>query len=168
MANVFPGRFTANIEGDFVVFLIGMRVNKLFQVHKWLPTASSMPPMLMELYRQPELGFLGAEQWFNLRGTMLVQYWRSFEQLEAYARAREASHLPAWQRFRKQVGDDGSVGIWHETYLVRDGQYEVVYGNMPLMGLARVSQHLPATGRWRSAKSRLGQTESTPVAAEAA
>lgn len=27
MAKVIPGRFTAEVSGDFVVFLIGMRVN---------------------------------------------------------------------------------------------------------------------------------------------
>ena len=28
MPQIFPGRYTADVEGDFVVFLIGMRVNR--------------------------------------------------------------------------------------------------------------------------------------------
>ena len=40
------GRFTADIDGDFVVFLIGMRVNHPLRVSKWWPVASAMPKML--------------------------------------------------------------------------------------------------------------------------
>ena len=58
-------RLTANLEGDFVVFLIGMRINNPWKVHKWLPVATAMPRMIKELYRQPELGFLHAEMWFS-------------------------------------------------------------------------------------------------------
>jgi len=36
MSKVIPGRFTADIEGPFVVFIIGMRVNKFFAFHKWI------------------------------------------------------------------------------------------------------------------------------------
>ena len=31
----------------------------------------------------------------------------------------------------------GDIGIWHETYLIRAGEYETVYGSMPRVGLAR-------------------------------
>jgi len=37
MTKVVPKRVAAQIEGDFVVFLIGMRINKPWKVHKWLP-----------------------------------------------------------------------------------------------------------------------------------
>jgi Domain of unknown function (DUF4188) len=50
-------RLTANLEGGFVVFLIGMRVNRPLLIHKWWPVAVAMPRMLKELYRQPELGY---------------------------------------------------------------------------------------------------------------
>lgn len=30
MSEVIPGRYTAHIEGPFVVFIIGMRVNRFF------------------------------------------------------------------------------------------------------------------------------------------
>ena len=36
MAKVHPGRYTATIDGEFVVFIIGMRFNKLWKVHQWL------------------------------------------------------------------------------------------------------------------------------------
>ena len=36
MATIFNGRYTAKIEQPFVVFLIGMRINKLWRINKWL------------------------------------------------------------------------------------------------------------------------------------
>ena len=42
--------------------------------------------------------------------------------------------------FNQQVANDGSVGIWHETYLVNSGQYETVYCNMPPYGLTKATQ----------------------------
>ena len=87
------------------------------------------------------------------------QYWRSFEQLEHYARDSSLQHLPAWHAFNKAVGADGSVGIWHETYLVQANQFECVYGNMPRMGLAAAGSHVPATGRRETAKRRLGMQD---------
>lgn len=148
-------RLTASLEGDFVVFLIGMRINSPLKVHKWWPVATAMPRMLRELHRQPELGFLHAEMWFS-RTIILVQYWRSMEQLLAYAKNKDSAHLPAWQAFNKSAGTDGSVGIWHETYAVTPGRYENVYVNMPPFGLGRVGSLQPATGARRSASGRLG------------
>ena len=49
MTKVVPKRVTAQIEGDFVVFLIGMRINKPWKVHKWLPVFRAMPMMISEL-----------------------------------------------------------------------------------------------------------------------
>ena len=49
-------RLTANIEGTFVVFLIGMRINSLWKIRKWWPVALAMPRMLKELARHPEAG----------------------------------------------------------------------------------------------------------------
>jgi fumigallin biosynthesis monooxygenase-like protein len=42
MNSVFNGRRTAELDGSFVVFIIGMRVNKLWAVHKWFPVARVM------------------------------------------------------------------------------------------------------------------------------
>jgi hypothetical protein len=42
MAAVVKKRVTAEIEGDFVVFLIGMRINRLRRVRKWLPIFLAM------------------------------------------------------------------------------------------------------------------------------
>lgn len=140
---IHPDRLTARIEGDFVVFLIGMRINRPLRVDRWWPVASAMPRMLKELHQHPELGFLHAELWFS-RTILVLQYWRSLDQLLDYATNREAAHLPAWQAFNRSVGTDGSVGIWHETYTVSEGRYENVYVNMPAFGLGAAGTLVPA------------------------
>lgn len=148
---------TAQIEGDFVVFIIGMRINRFWLPHKWLPAFFAMPRMLMELSRLPkeETGFLGLT---NVGFGIVLQYWRSFEHLEAYANARDRAHLPAWAAFNKRVRDDrGAVGIFHETFLVKDGQYETVYSGMPPFGLGKAGNLVPATAATASARKRLGQ-----------
>ena len=156
MANVFPGRFTAQIDGPFVVFVIGMRVNRFWALRKWIPTAMAMGPMLRTLYQHPEKGFLGAQTFFYGRGVVTLQYWRTFDDLERFARSKDEPHLGPWKRFNQSIGADGSVGIFHETYLVPAGQYEALYGNMPAFGLAAAAQHVPATGRRETARRRLG------------
>lgn len=160
MAKIFPGRYAAQSSEPFVVFLIGMRVNRIFALRKWTSVAAAMGPMLAELKRDPSLGLLHAEPFLYWRGVALVQYWRSFEQLHAYAHARNAAHLPAWAEFNRRIGGNGAVGIWHETYTIAPGQYETVYANMPRFGLGAAAEHLPATGRLEGARSRMGRAKS--------
>jgi hypothetical protein len=155
MVTLHPGRHTAVIEGSFVVFLIGFRVNRLRAVRKWLPVAKAMGPMLKELYANPSLGFLAAHSSVYWRGVMVTQYWRSFDQLVAYAQSRDSVHLPAWKAFNQSVGSDGTAGIWHETYQVAKGNYESVYVNMPRFGLSAAGTHEPATGHRKDARSRM-------------
>lgn len=156
MSAIHRGRFTATIDGPFVVFIIGMRINRLHAVRRWLPVARSMGPMMRELQADPALGLLHSHGFLYWRGIAFVQYWRSFEQLEAFARDPGATHLPAWKRFNRAVGADGTVGIWHETYAVPADRYECVYGNMPRFGLGLVGDHVPATGARETARRRLG------------
>jgi hypothetical protein len=146
------GRFTAQVEGDFVVFLLGMRINRPWMVHKWFPVFMAFPKMMKELESQPDLGYLGG---FSAGG-VIVQYWRSFDHLEAYARNKTGHHLPAWKDFNQKVGyNTDVVGIWHETYLVQQGQYESVYGNMPSIGLGTFAKLVPATHHNQQARMRI-------------
>ena len=158
MTEVFAKRMTGELQGDFVVFLIGMRFNRPWKIHKWLPVIRSMVRMLEELATRKESGLLGCEAWFG-RTTIMVQYWRSFDHLENYAKNKSAQHLPAWAAFNRSIGSNGDVGIWHETFLVREGAYECVYNNMPRFGLAKAGEHMPATGKRGTASGRMGLTD---------
>lgn len=145
---------TATMDGEFCVFLIGMRINRPLKIHKWLPVAMAMPRMLRELEAHKELGLLGSDVWFG-RTIISLQYWRSVGHLTEYASQKNREHLPAWAAFTRAVGDSGDVGIWHETYSIRPGSCETIYHNMPRFGLGRVGTLVPATGRHQSAKDRI-------------
>ena len=155
MAEVVPGRYTAETEEPFVVFLIGMRVNRLWQFRKWFPVARAMNPMLQTLFQHPEKGFMGGQTYVTWRGVMMVQYWRSFEDLENFAKNPSDPHLEPWRRFNKAVGADGSVGIWHETYRIEPGRHEAIYANMPVSGLAAATKHVPVGKQSMTARRRL-------------
>ncbi len=155
MRPVFPGRFTVQTDAPFVVFLIGMRINRLWAIHRWAPFILAMPRMLHYLAGHPEKGYLGGETFVYWRGVGYLQYWRSFEDLERFAADRGAPHLEAWRRLVKQTESDHTFGFWHETYTIEPGRWECVYGSMPRFGLAQVTQHVPATGRRDSARLRL-------------
>jgi hypothetical protein len=155
MAEVHPGRYTAELDGEFAVFIIGMRVNKLWKVHRWFPVFSAMGPMIAELSRHPDKGMLGVRTSWAGRTITMIQYWRSFEDLERFARNPDDPHLEAWRRFNRRVGARGDVGIYHETFRVQPGQYECVYGNMPVIGLAAAGRHVPVRARSESARQRI-------------
>lgn len=154
MTEIFPGRWTSQVESDLVVFLIGMRVNKPLAFSKWRPVASAMPKMQQELGRHPELGCVHTENWFG-RTTISVQYWRDYESLYAYARNPNQSHLPAWRAFNQAIRDNGTVGIWHETFRVERGGTESIYGNMPRIGLAAAFDHVKVVAGQHSAAKRM-------------
>jgi hypothetical protein len=62
----------------------------------------------------------------------------------------------------------GDVGIWHETYLIRAGEYESIYSGMPLMGLAKAARLADVSGEADAARGRLGAVvdEAQPGAGE--
>jgi hypothetical protein len=162
MAKVFEGRYSAEVpEQGAVLFLIGMRINQLWRIDRWFPVFLAMPRMIIELRKNPSLGLLSAPRTFVSGRVVLVQqYWRDFESLESYARNSDRAHLPAWRAFNRSIRDNGTVGIWHETYRVTAGSYETVYGNMPLFGLAGATSHVPASKVGQSAAKRIKASES--------
>lgn len=156
MNRILEGRWTASTDGDFVVFIIGMRINRWWMIHRWLPLIIAMGGMICELSLRPELGFLGGKTWFR-RTIVLIQYWRSFEDLEFYARAKDLQHLPAWADFNRKIGNDGTVGVYHETCRVGPGQYENVFVNMPPTLLGNCATMSQAKGQHASARGRMEQ-----------
>lgn len=154
MSSKNVGRFTAEIDGDFVVFIIGAQPNPLRLLRGLRDLGGrkgGMQAMLDHLMADPDKGLLGYEQ-VGI-GTW-VQYWRSFEHLDAFAKNQDAPHLAAWRNFFKRVGKSGRTGIWHETFLVRAGEFEAVYTNMPDYGLAKASSVVKC-GASSSARDRL-------------
>lgn len=155
-----PQRMMADIEGDFAVFLIGMKLNRPWRVDRWAPLALAMVRMLKDLRSGTEPGFLGAV----LGLPVSVVYWRSYEELEAWALKPRGSHWRAMAAFgRSGVEGRGDVGFWHETYLVRQGNYEAVYSGMPPFGLGAASRLVPVTADRLTARQRLRRDDKTPA-----
>jgi hypothetical protein len=141
MAEIRQGRWTAKIEGDFVVFMIGTRPDPLHPLRWWRDIGGrrGMLHMLKHLSDHPEKGMLG----YHFFGFVIVQYWRSFEHLEQFAASEDDPHAQALRRYWKRVGNSARSGIWHETFLVRAGEYEAIYGNMPPLGLGKATELVP-------------------------
>jgi hypothetical protein len=153
-------RMAAEIDGDFVVFLIGASPSKRHLVRSLIDLGGrrGMRHMLDYLVAHPEKGLLG----YQMGLPVIVQYWRSFEHLEAFARDADDPHLAVWRNYWRRVGNSGRTGIWHETYLVRAGEYEAIYGNMRPFGLGKASRLVPISDS-SSARRRLKTTAAAPA-----
>jgi Domain of unknown function (DUF4188) len=158
--NINSGRWSARLDGDFVVFLIGAEIRDDEQSAPATALLMAMIDMLGELEQDESIGLLGY-QVFGAIGGVIVQYWRSFEALEAYARNPSAKHAPVWKAWNHLAADETTgAGIWHETFKVSAGSYEAIYQNMPLTGLQRageptvVGAHASARERLEAATSR--------------
>lgn len=135
MAKITPGRTTHSYDGELVVFLIGMTINKPWRLAQWL---------------------LGFRLVLEKGNPAVVQYWRSIGTLYAYASDLDAEHRPAWTAFNKQARRvPGAVGSWHETYQVAGA--ESLYVGTPELGLAKFTERVPVTARGHSARERLEQ-----------
>lgn len=157
-AKPVPGRTTADVEGDAVVLLIGMRINHFWAVHQWLPVMLSMFRMLGELERDSTRGLLGRELLTaSPRTYYVVQYWESKEKLYAYASSPDMFHHKVWgivNRKERAGRVRGHVGLWHEAYVVPEGAHESIYFDMPAFGLAAAHGQVPVERRGRYAKDR--------------
>ncbi|MFF2850403.1 DUF4188 domain-containing protein [Streptomyces sp. NPDC058001] len=151
------GRMTADVEGDVVVFLIGMRINHFWAPWSWLPVLLAMPRMLRELSRDREAGLRG----FRLtlggpRDFGVIQYWENQDKLFAYASDPTKEHRPAWAAFNRHTRKGNRhTGIWHETYVIPEGNYENIYVHMPNYGLGRAYGTIPVGHRGDRAADRL-------------
>jgi hypothetical protein len=157
-------RTTAELDGDFVVFLIGARFDPRHPVRTFLDLGGrrGMKHMLDHLVAHPEKGLLA----YTMGFPVIVQYWRSFEHLEAFARDTDDPHLAAWRNYYHR---DGRTGIWHETYLISAGQYEAIYANMPAFGLGKAGRltPLPQSSTARLRIRRRGDLDTASEAGEA-
>ncbi|MEU2926532.1 DUF4188 domain-containing protein [Streptomyces sp. NPDC007251] len=161
-------RTTADAQGDVVVLLIGMRINRFWAAHLWLPVMLGMLRMLRDLRKEPERGLLShVLLTASPRTYYVVQYWESKDKLYGYATAPDAFHHTAWARLNRleRTGKlRGQVGIWHETYVVPEGSYEAIYGDMPAFGLAAAHGQIPLERRGRYAKDRFAhRSQQAPV-----
>ncbi|QWC84108.1 DUF4188 domain-containing protein [Nocardioidaceae bacterium] len=124
-------------EQDGVLFMTGMRIHRLRRVRHWAPVLRAMTRMLTSQAKDPDSGVLDTRTWVSGRVLMVMQHWRSAEELGAFASDPDHPHAAAMRDFNRRVAGSGDVGIWHETYAVSGEATEALYGNMPTFGLAK-------------------------------
>ena len=59
--------------------------------------------------------------------------------------------------FNQRIGSGPDVGIWHELYTIRPGDFEAIYANMPKFGLAAATGHVPVGDGSRTSKQRMAK-----------
>jgi hypothetical protein len=143
MVDILNGRHTAEPPEGTVTLIIGTRINAIWKVHCWLPFFTGMVRMLKELLTDKERhGFLGYHVWFG-RTTLMIQYWRSMDDLLAYSRAQPMEHVPTWRLFNRT--NKGELGVFHEAYTVTRRGHHVIYRDMPAsFGLGGATSMVPA------------------------
>ena len=156
-------RVTHAYEGPLAVFLIGLRVHKPWKVGIVRRAGRAMPRMIAELEANrraaergeaEHLGYLGSRSTVNGLGTTMIQWWRSVEDIYAYANAEPLEHRPAWLDFYRAVRTDPTaVTIWHETYAVSAA--ESVYAGPAPFGLASIAGTVPVGRRGDTARERI-------------
>lgn len=155
MNTVFPGRYTARSDIPVTVFAIGMRINRLYAVHKWFwPTINTFRLWRHMQWQRPA-GYLGGYLFVYWRGLGMLQYWKDFESLEAFSHDTQQPHMSAWLHLAMQTRSDKTFGYWHETYQVAPGTSEAIYGSMPQFGLAAAVGHVPINKATEAARERL-------------
>jgi hypothetical protein len=70
----------------------------------------------------------------NTNSTAWISYWRSLEDLQAFAQAE--AHQKGLKWYLK--GKHPSIGIMHETYVVPAGNWETIYHNFVPFGLGEL------------------------------
>ncbi|CAF3726859.1 unnamed protein product [Rotaria socialis] len=143
--DIIRSTYTARCDGDFVVCLIGIRPNGANPFTKsFIEAGNAFRDMLAELESNPTLGYMGGDIYVGANDrkstTLVVQYWRDYESLERWTHTKMGVHIKTMLAYMKNDRVNGINGVWHETYKVKDGQYEAIYLNMPPMGLALATQ----------------------------
>ena len=140
MAGAILQRHAVQVPQEgIVVFLVGMRINQLWNVRQWMPVMGAMRGMLDELAQPSNPGVLGPSRIYVSGRTIQVQqYWRSLEALEFYARSKDHAHFAAWRAFYRRAKETDAVGVYHETYVVPPRGGDALYVKMPRHGLGSV------------------------------
>ncbi len=159
-------RVTHAYDGPLAVFLIGLRVHKPWKRRIVQQAGTAMPRMIIELEQNKaaaergeaeHLGYLGSRSTVHLMATTMIQYWRSVEDIYAYAGSADHAHRPAWLEFYRLAGADPSaVTIWHETFSLAEHGAESLYSGPKPLGLAALAGTVPVRRRGETARQRMG------------
>lgn len=154
--DVIPGRHRADLNGEVIVFPIGMKINRWWAIHRWARPFVNTVRMWWHMQRRRPDGYLGGYLFVYARGVGMMQYWSDFDSLEALARDDQQPHLQAWRHLVAQTRDDLTFGYWHETYVANAQTSETIYGSMRPFGLSEAVGATPIGASTETARERLG------------
>ena len=156
MGKLNESRMIADLEGEFLVFVIELQIHKLWRFRQWYPAVKGMNRMLFELIEKKEFGLLHFEYRFSFRKQFFLMYWRSYEHMHDWALNKNASHIPGWQMLNQLMKDHPDIiGFWHESFVVQPYQYESFYRNVPTVGLGGAGELIPLRGGMKTGAKRL-------------
>lgn len=161
MVTINENRMAAEIDGEYVIYINGMRLNKLRALPRYLRAGLEAAKMFERLEADPDSGFLGyLPAYMGLRSGAAIQYWRSLEDIRRFAHDPDDLHVPAWQWYNEEGGTDGGLGFWAELYVVKDGAFETFYRNVPPVGLGEHGSLVPMVDHRR--RLGLSDTDAPP------
>lgn len=155
------GKFIVELDEPVVLFIVSGQVNNWLKIYRWFYIPINFLRMVYWLHRHPESGCLNGHVYLRIFpfGMLLLSYWRSWDDLEAFARGKDGTHLASWQRYFRDADD--SMAIWHETYLVEPGKFEAVYGNIGPYALGKVGRIETPKGRKHNGRGRLNPEDAS-------
>ncbi len=145
MAALPNGRPGAHENGDCVVFLIGACLDLRHPLRGLLEISGrrGVRDVLAYVAAESDRGLLG----YDLAGFTVTQWWRTIGHLDSFAGDGVDPRLAPWRNYWKRVARSSRTSIWHETYLVRAGQYQPVYGHVPAFVRPSTAPVRPAVAR---------------------
>lgn len=133
-----------------------------FVAHRWtaLAYARSLARVVdreAEVARRDGAGLLHSERFaFGMRHHGVLQYWRSFEALDAWS--HRPPHSEWWRTAVDRMRRKRDFGIYHESYLVPRAQVESIYLDCPApVGLATFGDPGEPVGPQTNSRGRLGR-----------
>ncbi|GAC1472304.1 MAG: hypothetical protein NVSMB9_19400 [Isosphaeraceae bacterium] len=85
----------------------------------------------------------------------VLQYWRSFDDLEAWS--HRAPHAEWWRAAVDRMRNKGDLGVYHETYLVPRQNVESIFLGCAPAGLLAFGVTGEPVGAETNGRSRLGR-----------
>ena len=132
-----------------------------FQVRKWtaLPYARSLAKAIdrsaAEALAQGA-GLFHSERFaFGLRHFGVLQYWRSFNDLEQWS--HRPPHSEWWRGAVERMRTKADFGIYHETFVVPRTSVETIYLNCEPVGLSAFGMLGEPVGTMTTSRDRLGR-----------
>ena len=85
----------------------------------------------------------------------VLQYWRSFDDLEAWS--RRPPHSEWWRGAVERMRTRGDLGVYHETFVVPRDRIEAIYLDCSPAGLAAFGTPGEPVGPLTTSRGRLGR-----------